>query len=275
MSVYVVGDIQGCLSSLKCVLKKVSFNVDKDILWSVGDIINRGPKSLKTLRFLYDRKDNLVMVLGNHDLHLLAISAGVKKPNRNDTLEKILNAPDRRSMIKWLHQQPLIHSEHDHTMVHAGIPPGWSINEAQMYAREVETVLKGNDATQFLRDMYGNHPNCWSDDLRGTERLRLITNYLTRMRYCAEDGELDLIEKGPPKKRHKVFNSKKFDAWFAHKNRKTLKNKIIFGHWASINGRTNSPYTIGLDTGCVWGGKLSLYELESGLTISCNCNKKK
>ncbi len=275
MSVYVVGDIQGCLSALKCVLKKVCFNIDKDILWSVGDIINRGPKSHKTLKYLYERRDNLVMVLGNHDLHLLAISAGVRKPNRKDTLDKILNLSNKNFMIDWLRHRPLIHREYNHTMVHAGIPPIWTINEAITYAREVESVLRGPDSASFLREMYGNCPNSWSEQLKGAKRLRLITNYLTRMRYCTEDGELDLIEKGSLKKPQKILNQKKLDAWFEHKSRKSTKDKIIFGHWASINGRTNSSHVIGLDTGCVWGGKLSLYELESGLTISCDCSIKR
>ena len=275
MSTYVVGDIQGCLSALKCVLKKISFNPDKDVLWSVGDIVNRGPKSFKTLKFLYERRDNVVMVLGNHDLHLLAISAGVRKPNRKDTLKKILNSQDRDSMLDWLRKRPLIHHEHNHTMVHAGIPPGWSIDEAKIFAGEVESALRGRNADNFLQGMYGDYPNSWSNDLKGVERLRLITNYLTRMRYCTEDGELDLIEKGPLKKRQKTIRKRKLDAWFAHKKRKTSKDKIVFGHWASINGQTNSSNAIGLDTGCVWGGKLSLYELESGLTINCDCSKSK
>ncbi len=275
MSTYVVGDIQGCLSALKCVLKKISFNPDKDVLWSVGDIVNRGPKSFKTLKFLYERRDNVVMVLGNHDLHLLAISAGVRKPNRKDTLKKILNSQDRDSMLDWLRKRPLIHHEHNHTMVHAGIPPGWSIDEAKVFAGEVESALRGRNADNFLQGMYGDYPNSWSNDLKGVERLRLITNYLTRMRYCTEDGELDLIEKGPLKKRQKTIRKRKLDAWFAHEKRKTSKDKIVFGHWASINGQTNSSNAIGLDTGCVWGGKLSLYELESGLTINCDCSKSK
>ena len=275
MSTYVVGDIQGCLSSLRCVLKKISFNTDKDVLWSVGDIVNRGPKSLKTLKYLYERRDNVVMVLGNHDLHLLAISAGVRKPNRKDTLNKILNSPDRDSMLNWLRRRPLIHNEHNHTMVHAGIPPGWSIDETKIFAGEVESTLQGPDADSFLRGMYGDYPNSWSSNLKGIERLRLITNYLTRMRYCTENGELDLMEKGPLKKSQKTIKKKKLDAWFAHENRKASKDKIVFGHWASINGQTNSSYAIGLDTGCVWGGKLSLYELESGQIISCDCSKIK
>ncbi len=155
MTIYAVGDIQGCLQPLKCLLKKVAFNPDRDQLWSVGDIVNRGPKCLKTLRFLYDMRDNLVMVLGNHDLHLLAVAAGVRAPTPTDTLDKILAAPDRDQLLNWLTHRPLLHYEHGHTMVHAGIPPQWSVEEAMRHAWEVEAVLQSPDCVKFLRAMYG------------------------------------------------------------------------------------------------------------------------
>ena len=182
MGTYVVGDIQGCLQPLKCVLREVDFNPKKDVLWSAGDAVNRGPKCLKTLRFLYKMRKSLVMVLGNHDLHLLALAAGVRLPSRSDTLDKILNAPDREKLLNWLVRQPLIHHEHGHTLVHAGIPPQWTIKNAIKYAREVEAALQSPDCVNFLRSMYGNEPAVWSDELEGMDRLRVITNYLTRMR---------------------------------------------------------------------------------------------
>lgn len=271
MSTYVVGDIQGCLKPLKCLLKKVAFNPDRDVLWSVGDIVNRGPRCLKTLRFLYDMRDNLVLVLGNHDLHLLAVAAGVRKPSRSDTLEKILKAPDKEQMLTWLARRPLIHHEHDHTMVHAGIPPQWSVAEALVRGREVETVLQSPQCIEFLKQMYGNEPLQWSDDLEGMARLRVITNYLTRMRYCTKDGALDLDSKGPSPN----VGKKKVSAWFSYPKRKTANDRILFGHWASIEGFTNSTYVIGLDTGCVWGGSLSLYELETGRLTRCACSNGK
>ncbi len=267
MSTYVVGDIQGCLQALKCALKKVEFTPGRDVLWSVGDIVNRGPRCLKTLRFLYDMRDSLVLVLGNHDLHLLAVAAGVRAPNRSDTLDKILKAPDKEKLLTWLLHRPLIHQEHGFTMVHAGIPPQWSVEDAINRAREVEKVLQSPDCVEFLRQMYGNEPLLWSDDLTGMTRLRVITNYLTRMRFCTSQGVLDLDSKGPSPDLGKAEVS----AWFSHPRRKTAKDRILFGHWASIEGQTDHPYAIGLDTGCVWGGAMSLYELETGRWTRCQC----
>jgi bis(5'-nucleosyl)-tetraphosphatase (symmetrical) len=271
VSTYVVGDIQGCLQPLKCLLKTVVFNPDRDMLWSVGDIVNRGPKCLKTLRFLYEMRDNLVLVLGNHDLHLLAVAAGVRKPNRSDTLEKILKAPDKEALLTWLLHRPLLHHEHDHTLVHAGIPPQWSIADAIARAGEVENTLRSPQCVEFLKQMYGNEPLLWSDDLTGMARLRLITNYLTRMRFCTNQGLLDLDSKGISPNVGKV----KMSAWFSHPKRKTVNDRILFGHWASIEGYTDSPNVIGLDTGCVWGGSLSLYELETGRWTRCQCRNGK
>jgi len=271
MSTYVVGDIQGCLKPLKCLLKTVEFNPKKDMLWSVGDIVNRGPKCLKTLRFLYKMRDNLVMVLGNHDLHLLAVAAGVRPPSSSDTLDKILHAPDRDKLLGWLIRQPLLHREHGYTMVHAGIPPQWSVKEAASYSSEVETVLRSSDCVAFFKQMYGNEPAVWSEDLRGMERLRVITNYLTRMRFCTKDGVLDLESKGAEPNPH--LGDKKVSAWFSHPKRKTVDNKILFGHWASIEGHTDSPNAIALDTGCVWGRALSFYELETAQWTRCECGE--
>jgi bis(5'-nucleosyl)-tetraphosphatase (symmetrical) len=267
VSTYAVGDIQGCLQALKCALKRVEFNPDRDVLWSVGDIVNRGPRCLKTLRFLYDMRDNLVLVLGNHDLHLLAVAAGVRAPNRSDTLDKILQAPDKEKLLAWLLHRPLIHREHGFTLVHAGIPPQWSVEDAIDRAREVERVLQSPDCIEFLKQMYGNEPLLWSDDLTGMTRLRVITNYLTRMRFCTSQGVLDLDSKGPSPNLGKIAVS----AWFSHPRRKTAKERILFGHWASIEGQTDHPNAIGLDTGCVWGGAISLYELETGRWTRCQC----
>jgi len=273
MSTYVVGDIQGCLKPLKCLLKEVNFNPAKDVLWSVGDVVNRGPKCLKTLRFLYKMRKSLVMVLGNHDLHLLAVAAGVRPPSRSDTLDKILKAPDRDKLLKWLVKQPLVHQQHGYTMVHAGIPPQWSTKQAAAYGKEVQKVLKSPDCVGFFKQMYGNEPAVWSEGLRGMERLRVITNYLTRMRFCDKNGVLDLESKGPePNPGNPTQGAKEVAPWFSHPQRKTAGDRILFGHWASIQGHTNSLNAIGLDTGCVWGGAMSLYELETGQLRRCNCN---
>jgi bis(5'-nucleosyl)-tetraphosphatase (symmetrical) len=276
VSTYVVGDLQGCLQPLKCLLRAVKFKPDKDVLWSVGDIVNRGPKSLKTLRFLYKMRRSLVVVLGNHDLHLLAVAAGVRDPGRSDTLDKILQAPDREELLTWLVRQPLMHHEHGHTLVHAGIPPQWTVQESLGYAGEVEAVLRSPDCVEFLKAMYGNEPVQWSDDLTGMARLRVITNYLTRMRYCTPDGTLELMSKGSsPTPGIANLGNQKVSAWFSHPKRKAANDRIVFGHWATLAGVTNHPNAIALDTGCVWNGSMSLYHLESGAWTCCACHDGK
>lgn len=270
MATYVVGDIQGCLEPLKCLLQEIAFDGERDTLWSVGDVINRGPDCLGTLRFMHQMRDNLVMVLGNHDLHLLAVAAGAKRPTRLDTLDEILAAPDRETLLGWLVQQPLLHRDLGYTMVHAGIPPQWSVEEAQQYAREVEAVLRGPNPDEFFYNMYGNEPALWSEELTGMTRLRVITNYLTRMRYCTPQGELDLISKGP----EPDADSHNMAAWFSHNKRKAAEERILFGHWASIEGQTSTPNAIGLDTGCVWGRNLTAFCLESGQWHHCDCPQR-
>jgi len=272
MSIYVVGDLQGCLQPLECLLQAVDFTPGQDVLWSVGDLVNRGPQSLQTLRFLYNMRQDLVTVLGNHDLHLLATAAGVRKPGRSDTLDEILEAPDRKELLDWLAQQPLLHHQHGHTLVHAGIPPQWTLQQAISYAREVEATLRGSDRVEFLGNMYGNEPARWSGDLTGMTRLRVITNYLTRMRYCTSDGTLDLQSKGAsPAPEVTSPGTEKMAAWFTHKGRKTAGDRILFGHWATLAGHTDTPGAIALDTGCVWDGALSLYHLESSQWTRCTC----
>jgi bis(5'-nucleosyl)-tetraphosphatase (symmetrical) len=272
MSTYVVGDLQGCLQPLECLLQAVDFTPGQDVLWSVGDLVNRGPQSLQTLRFLYNMRQHLVVVLGNHDLHLLAAAAGVRAPSAGDTLDDILGAPDREDLLGWLAQQPLLHHEHGHTLVHAGIPPQWSLTQAMSCAREVEAVLRSPDRVAFLSSMYGDEPARWSDDLTGMTRLRVITNYLTRMRYCSADGTLDLHSKGasPTPDTHRV-DGQKVSAWFSHSRRETAGERILFGHWAALGGKTDTPDAIALDTGCVWNDTLSLYHLDSGLWTRCAC----
>ncbi|MEZ5574012.1 MAG: symmetrical bis(5'-nucleosyl)-tetraphosphatase [Halioglobus sp.] len=272
MSTYVVGDLQGCLQPLKCLLEEVHFEPGKDVLWSVGDLVNRGPQSLKTLRFLYQMRDSFIVVLGNHDLHLLAVAAGIRKSSRSDTLKEILDAPDREELLHWLVQQPLIHHEHGHTLVHAGIPPQWTLAEALGYAAEVAAVLRSRDCVKFLEAMYGNEPAQWSDDLTGMPRLRVITNYLTRMRYCTASGWLDLQSKGDtPKPGIATPGNQPLAPWFSHPQRKTAGERILFGHWATLAGQTHTRNAIGLDTGCVWDGMLSLYCLETEQWTRCSC----
>ena len=270
MATYVVGDIQGCFEQFQCLLKKVHFNPDKDVIWSVGDLINRGPKNLATLRWFHERRDNAVVVLGNHDLHLMAVSAGTRNMSKSDNFDDILEAPDREKLVTWLHHQPLIHHEHGVTVVHAGIPPMSSISEALKRAAEVETVLQGPNCISVFNAMYGNDPSAWSEDLTGLTRLRVITNYLTRMRYCTKKGKLDLVSKGSTPQAN-TLKGKKVAPWFSHESRRTKDDLVIFGHWASLDGVTDSTNVIGLDTGCVWGNKMTLMALESRTFYLCNC----
>ena len=270
MSVYAVGDLQGCLQPLQCLLKEVAFDPAKDRLWLVGDLVNRGPQSLATLRFLYAMRDSLICVLGNHDLHLLAVAHNRERLKKADTLQEILDAPDRDELLNWLRQQPLLHydAERDTLLVHAGIPPQWTLNKALKRAAEVQDALRDDTRLPlFLEGMYGNQPARWDKGLRGIERLRVITNYLTRMRFCSADGSLDLKSK-------EGLDSAPagFAPWFSYANRKTRKHKIIFGHWAALEGRCNEANLFALDSGCVWGGAMTLLNLDSGAKHLCHCH---
>ena len=257
MTSYAVGDIQGCLDPLLQLLETVSFDPSCDQLIGVGDLINRGPKSLETLRFCKSLGDSFKTVLGNHDLHLLAIAHGVRSPTPKDTLNEILAAPDRDELLTWLQQQPLLLTIGDYTVVHAGIPPIWDLAKAQGLAAEVSAVLRSDNSAEYFNHMYGNRPLQWSDDLRGPERWRVITNYLTRMRFCTVDGRLELESKDA------ITASAPYGPWFDYSDRKTRQDKIIFGHWAALEGRDCGPNLFALDTGCVWGGPMRLMNLES------------
>lgn len=259
MAIYAVGDLQGCLTPLKALLKQVDFHWDKDQLWLTGDLVNRGPQSLETLRFVYKHRDNIITVLGNHDLHLLAVAQGVKQPTPSDTLDDILHASDSDTLLEWLRYQPLLH--HDAklniTMVHAGIPPQWSIRKALKRAAEVEAVLQGKQYGLFFDNMYGNKPNGWKKELSDTERWRVITNYFTRMRFCNADGKLEFTTK-----QGTDHAPEGYLPWFAHLHRKTRNDRIVFGHWAALEGYTGNPNAIALDTGYVWGKAMTMMRLK-------------
>lgn len=267
MATYAVGDIQGCLDDLQALLKHISFG-SRDTLWCVGDLINRGPKSLETLRFLKQLGNQCVAVLGNHDLHLLACRYGARKPTKKDTFDEILTAPDADELLEWLRSKPLLYSDDklDYTMSHAGIPPIWSLSEAQTYAREVESVLQSDNPRPFFSSMYGNQPDRWDHRLTGLERLRVITNYLTRMRFCKSDGGLEFDSKDEPSHAPPGFMP-----WFAHPQHKCSNERLLFGHWAALMGQTDNPHFIGLDTGCVWGGYLSALRLDDGENFCVDC----
>lgn len=269
MATYAIGDIQGCFESLQCLLEKIAFNPELDTLWLVGDLINRGPDSLATLRYLYSIRSSIEFVLGNHDLHFLAVAYGLRKKGQSDTLDPLLNAHDLQELIDWLIQGKLLHTDENlgFTMVHAGIPPIWSLQQAQAHAREVEAVLQSRYCRDFLSSMYGNQPNRWKNKLIGLDRLRLITNYFTRMRFCNDEGMLELETK-----ESMAAAPLGFSPWFSFAKRKTGGDKIIFGHWAALEGNTNTPNIYALDTGCVWGGALTALRLEDEVIFSCFCD---
>ena len=258
MTQYAVGDVQGCLDPLLRLLEQVTFDPRHDQLIAVGDLVNRGPQSLDTLRFCKDLGPAFKMVLGNHDLHLLAVAHGVRGPTNKDTLDAILAAPDRLELLNWLHSQPLLLEAGDYHLVHAGIPPIWDMVTAHNLAAEIASVLQSDLSSQYFYAMYGNQPDQWSPSLEGPERWRLITNYLTRMRFCTAEGRLELESKD------QTEMPLPFQPWFAHTNRKTATDNIVFGHWAALQGRDCGPHLFALDTGCVWGGSMRLMNLDTG-----------
>lgn len=260
MAVYAIGDIQGCDDEFAQLLATLDFSPSRDTLWLVGDLVNRGPRSLEVLRRVKALGPAAITVLGNHDLHLLALALSPQEPLKaKDTLQQILGAPDRDELIEWLRQQPMLH--HDaklgYTMVHAGLPPQWDLATAQACARELETVLRDKRrCRELFAHMYGDKPNHWSDDLRGTDRLRFITNCLTRLRYCHADGRLELKFKGEVKDAPQDLMP-----WFKVPGRRSRDMRIICGHWSAL-GFHDADGVLAIDTGCVWGEKLCAVRLD-------------
>jgi len=265
MSVYVVGDIQGCFTELQSLLKKLEFDPAKDKLWFVGDLVNRGSGSLEVLRLVRSLGDSAITVLGNHDLHLLAVAAGVAQLHRSDTLDEILAAPDRDELLIWLRQQRLMHVEGSNVMVHAGLLPQWSVKQAAKLAREVEAALRGDDYVKFLEHMYGNTPNSWDDELSGYKRLRVITNAFTRLRVCTAKGEMEYKFKGEMEKMPAGYVP-----WFEVPQRASHDATVVFGHWSAL-GLKVLPNVIALDTGCLWGGSLTAIRLEDRQLFQVAC----
>jgi len=268
MTRYAVGDLQGCFAPLRKLLDRVQFDPARDQLWSVGDLVNRGPQSLECLRFFFALGAGARVVLGNHDLHLLAVANGIRPLKRGDTLREILDAPDCAELLDWLRRQPLLYRDPsgDYTMLHAGLAPQWTIEYASQLADEVSAALQSSRYLDFLRGMYGNAPATWSEELRGVERWRAITNYLTRMRFCNESGELELTSKEGPDNAPPGFMP-----WFAVPGRKSAGQTLIVGHWASLMGRAERADIVALDTGCVWGQNLTLFNLEKQNFLQCKC----
>jgi bis(5'-nucleosyl)-tetraphosphatase (symmetrical) len=267
MAIYAIGDVQGCYAELQNLLQKINFSTANDTLWFAGDLINRGPDSLETLRFIKSLGENAVTVLGNHDLHALAVRAGLKKDKR-ESLSSLLNAPDADELFDWLRCQPLIHhdSKVKFTLVHAGIPPDWNLKSALSYAQELQDVLSSDKYLDFIEHMYGDHPDFWQDDLTGWDRLRYICNGFTRIRYCYPNGRFNLIEKNSPEFVAKNVNEN-IIPWFNIDNRKTKSEKIIFGHWSTLGLRIEDGI-YALDTGCLWGNHLTALKIDSELSYS-------
>ena len=261
MATYAIGDVQGCYDELQRLLEKVSFHPSRDRLWFVGDLVNRGPKSLDVLRFVRDLGARAVVVLGNHDLHLVAQHQGVERPRKDDTFRDVFEARDASELVAWLRQRPMVHVEGRYAMVHAGLLPQWSIDQALSLGREVEQALAGPQRGEFLKSMYGSKPDRWDDALSGWDRLRVIVNAMTRMRFCDRQGRMDLEGKGTRPRRG-------FLRWY--ETRPPDERTIVFGHWSQL-GLVLQERVLGLDSGCVWGGALSALRLEDRALYEVGC----
>jgi bis(5'-nucleosyl)-tetraphosphatase (symmetrical) len=262
MALYLIGDLQGCLEPLQQLLRQVDFSPSRDTLYPLGDLVNRGPHSLGVLRTLMALQDAARPVLGNHDLHLLACAAGVRPAGRRDTLQGILQAPDRPALLDWLRQQPLARLEHGWLMVHAGVLPDWTSAITLELAGQVSEVLRSAQWSDFFHHMYGNQPERWHERLQGWDRLRVIVNGLTRLRFCTPDGAMEFEANGPPSQAPEGYRP-----WFEVPGRRTLGQSVAFGHWStlSIERLDQQPgwiqETLGLDTGCLWGRRLTAARL--------------
>ena len=261
MATYAIGDVQGCFDELKALLTQINFNSDRDQLWFCGDLVNRGPKSLETLRFIKALESNAITVLGNHDLHLLATAYDHKKPGKKDTFNVILNAEDATELFEWLRHQKMVHHDEDLniTLLHAGIHPHWSLEKTLSLANEVETVLRGKNHINFYKHMYGDKPFLWDESLKGWQRYRFITNILTRLRYCDIHGKPALNAKGEP-----GSQADHLFPWYEIADRQTQNDRIIFGHWSTLPhaGKSSINNTYAIDSGCLWGGLLTALRID-------------
>lgn len=265
MAIYAIGDIQGCFDELQALLALCHFDPACDRLWLTGDLVNRGPDSLKVLRFVRGLGDAAISVLGNHDLHLLAMAEGLGKSHRSDSLQDILDAPDRDELLAWLRGCPLLH--HDAalnvTLIHAGLPPQWRLQQARAYSAEVEAVLRGDNYRELFANMYGNKPKRWTKELAGWDRLRFIVNCLTRLRFCTPDGKLCLKSKGEP-----GTQAEGCVPWFQVPGRRSVDTRVVFGHWSTL-GLYQDDNVLSLDTGCLWGGQLTAARVDGEYGLFC------
>jgi len=269
MSTYAIGDVQGCYSELQNLLNEINFDERRDELWFTGDLVNKGPKSLQTLRFIKALGVNAKNTLGNHDLHLLAVAKNIRPLSKKDTIQEILAADDVKELFDWLKSRPLLITDDNlnFTMVHAGLPPQWSLENAKEFAKECELILQGEKINKLLHEMYGDTPNIWVNSLQDYTKQRFIINCFTRIRFCNGDGMLDFDTKVAPGKQNASLIP-----WYSLPNRKTKDNKIIFGHWSTIHtGNENNfkQYNVyPIDTGCLWGGSLTATRLEDEKVLS-------
>jgi bis(5'-nucleosyl)-tetraphosphatase (symmetrical) len=257
MATYAIGDIQGCYHAFQALLKRIKFDAKVDQLWLVGDLINRGSGSLEVLRWCYANKNSITVVLGNHDLHALVVAHGLTHAHKSDTLDALFAAEDCDVLLHWLRHQRLIYQEDDFLMVHAGLLPQWTVEQAVSYAAEVESALQGSDYLNFLTHMYGNLPNMWADTLTGVDRLRAITNAMTRLRVCTLEGEMEFKFKG-----ELTDVPSGYVPWFDVPTRATQDVEVIFGHWSAL-GLQQRANVYALDTGCLWGGQLTAMNINS------------
>lgn len=266
MANYAIGDIQGCYSPLIALLARIEFNPRHDTLWLVGDLVNRGPDSLLVLRWAINQGDAVKALLGNHDLHLLRVAEGLEAPRNNDTVQDILAAPDAPDLLHWVRHLPLMRSHEQFTMVHAGLLPQWSADKAQALAREVEAALQSTSYKTFLKDLYGNAPNCWDESLSGMNRLRIITNACTRLRFCTADGAMEFATKGGAQSAPPGFM-----AWFDVPQRASSNTTVVFGHWSAL-GLKLADNLMALDSGCFWGRQLTAVRLEDRQIFQVACD---
>ena len=269
MATYAIGDVQGCFGALQRMLDNIRFDVARDQLWFVGDLVNRGPDSLAILRFVKNLGDRAVTVLGNHDLHLLMVAEGCAQPLKNDTLREVLEAPDRKELLHWLRCQRMMYSRDGFVMVHAGLLPSRSVEKALSLAREVEDALRGENYHELAARMYGNQPLQWRDDLSGIDRLRVIINAMTRLRVCTADGVMEFAYKGKPEN-----SPPGYLPWYDVPGRMNRDATIICGHWSAL-GLLLRDDLLALDTGCLWGGNLSAVCLENRRLFQVSCDEQK
>jgi bis(5'-nucleosyl)-tetraphosphatase (symmetrical) len=265
MAIYAMGDVQGCYKEFRSLLKEIAFDPKKDKLWVAGDLVNRGPASLEVLRWVFDNQTAVRCVLGNHDLHLLAVADGVAATGKRDTLDAILEAHDQDKLLGWLRKRPFVHREDGFLMVHAGLLPGWTPDDAQRHSAELSQVLQGPGSRAFLRDMRGAEPDRWSEELTGIDRYRVIVSAFTRLRLCTPEGVMEFKHSGTPEEAPPGYLP-----WFEVPGRQSTEVSVISGHWAALGLRIR-PNLLAIDTGCVWGKSLTAVRLEDRRVFQVHC----